>query len=344
MLTQEESVEVKVLARQGKGIREIARETGLSRNTVRRHLRSRGQPYRRAPASGRIAKLEPFKEYLSARARAAHPAWLPATALLEEVKQKGYRGGITMLRMFLRTLKPVAAPDPVVRFETVPAQQMQADWVVFRRGKSPLSAFVATLGYSRASYVEFVTDEKLASLLRCHENAFEFFGGVPLEILYDNMKSVVVARDAYGPGLHRFQGAFLEFAGHHGFIARLCRPYRARTKGKVERFNGYLRRSFYNPLASRLTQEGLYLDAGTANAEVLRWLRDVANTRIHGTTGQRPVDLLMQEQLQLQPIPPSWRAALPAVAAPPDPHALRFDVRPLQHRLSVYQALLAEAI
>jgi len=279
---------------------------------------------------------------LKERANAAHPAWLPATSLLPELRQLGYKGGITMLRMYLQTLKPVARPDPVVRFETAPGQQMQVDWVVFRRGKSPLSAFVATLGYSRASYVEFVTDEKLASLLGCHERAFEFFGGVPREILYDNMKGVVIARDAYGLGLHRFQGAFLEFAVHFGFAARLCRPYRARTKGKVERFNGYLRRSFYNPLASRLAQDRLYLDAGTANGEVLRWLRDVANVRVHGTTGKRPADLLGQEQPQLQPIPAPWYG-LPAPSFPAHMSiCLRQEAVPLQHRLSVYESLLAE--
>ncbi|HEM8539797.1 TPA: transposase, partial [Burkholderia multivorans] len=104
---------------------------------------------------------------------------------------------------------------------------------------------------------------------------------------------VVIGRDAYGPGLHRYQPAFLDFAKHHGFVPRLCKPYRAKTKGKVERFNGYLRRSFYNPLASRLAQDRLSLDATTANAEVVRWLRDVANVRIHGTTGQSPLERLL---------------------------------------------------
>jgi transposase len=344
MLTKEEVMELKVLARQGKGIREMSREAGVSRNTVRRYLRGEGQPDRRAAEVPRTQKLDPYKRYLSERVRAAQPSWLPAVALLEEIRQMGYTGGITRLRMYLRTLKPYCAPDPVVRFETEAGQQMQVDWIVFRRGPAPLSAFVATLGYSRASFVEFVSTEKLANLLECHEHAFEFFGGVPREILYDNMKSVVVERDAYGTGLHRYQGAFLAFSGHYGFVPRLCRPYRARTKGKVERFNGYLRRSFYNPLASRLAQDGLYLDTGTANAEVRRWLRDIANVRIHGTTGQRPMDLLVREQRQLQTIALPWQAALPTSIAPSPAEPLRYDARPLQHRLSVYQSLLAEAL
>jgi len=341
MLTQEEAVEIKVLSRQGKGIREIARDVGVSRNTVRRYLRGLAPSRRSPPKTRRVCKLDAFKVYLGERVRAAHPAWLPSPVLFSEIQQMGYKGGMTILRQYLRTLKPSITPEPVVRFETAPAQQMQVDWVVFRRGKSPLSAFVATLGYSRASYVEFVTDEKLASLLGCHERAFEFFGGVPFEILYDNMKSVVLARDAYGPGRHRFQSTFLEFAGHHGFVARLCRPYRARTKGKVERFNGYLRRSFYNPLASRLSQQGLHLDAATANAEVLRWLRGVANVRVHGTTGKRPLDLLLEEQARLQRLPPPWQGFQRAPCAQP---RFRDEHAPLQHRLSVYQSLLAEVL
>ncbi|GAB7129643.1 hypothetical protein JCM19000A_41510 [Silvimonas sp. JCM 19000] len=237
MLTTEVIVEIRILARQGKSIREIARATQLSRNTVRKYLRTHGQPARTPPA-GRPHKLDPFKDYLRQRVAAAHPDWLPATALLLELREQGYRGGLSRVRHFLRSLRVPAAPEPLVRFETPAGQQMQVDWVTFRRGPTPLSAFVATLGFSRASYVEFVSDEKLPTLLACHEHAFEYFGGVPREVLYDNMKTVVTGRDAYGPGLHRFQPAFMDLASHYGFVPRLCRPYRAKTKGKVERFNG----------------------------------------------------------------------------------------------------------
>ncbi|HFQ8924173.1 TPA: IS21 family transposase [Pseudomonas aeruginosa] len=334
-------MEIRVLARQGRGVREIAREMGLSRNTVRKYLRRCAEQERKAPVA-RVHKLEPYKQYLQERVRAAHPAWLPATVLLEEIRELGYDGGLSRLRQYLRSLRQVKPAEPLVRFETAPGQQMQVDWIVFRRGKNPLSAFVATMGYSRASYVEFVTNERLATLLACHEQAFDFFGGVPREVLYDNVKTVVINRDAYGVGLHRYQPAFLDFAGHYGFVPRLCRPYRAKTKGKVERFNGYLRRSFYNPLASRLSQDNLLLDAGTANAEVLRWLRNVANTRTHATTGSQPMALLLQEQPELLPLPPPWRATLAEPASTPSVMTLGFDTTPMQHRLSVYQALLGD--
>jgi hypothetical protein len=114
--------------------------------------------------------------------------------------------------------------------------------------------------------VEFVDDERLETLLGCQERAFYAFGGVPREVLYDNMHAVVTARDAYGPGQQRYNRSFLDFAHHYGFRPRLCQPYRPRTKGKVERFIRYLRASFDVPLASQLSPEGLKVDRDTANA------------------------------------------------------------------------------
>jgi len=344
MLSREDVMEIEVFVRQGKSIRAISQEMRVSRNTVRRYLRDQAASQMKDKPR-RVHKLDPHRDYIEERLRAASPMWLPATVLLREIAEQGYTGGLSRLRAFMRSLRVVRPEDPVVRFETLPGQQMQCDWVVFRRGKQPLLAFVATLGFSRASYVEFVTDEKLQTLLDCHEHAFDFFGGVVREVLYDNMKTVVLERDAYGPGEHRFQPAFLDFASHHGFLPRLCRPYRAKTKGKVERFNGYLRRSFYNPLASRFAQDRLVLDADTANTTVLMWLRDIANARKHGTTGLVPTLQLALEQKALQPLPRSYRGRLPSVALPMarPPEWDRFSDRPLQHELSVYDQLFAEA-
>ena len=97
-------------------------------------------------------------------------------------------------------------------------------------------------------------------LIGCHERPLAAFGGVPRKVLYDNMKTVVIERDVCGEGLHRYHAGFLDLAKHSGFRNKPCQPYRAQTKGKVERFNGYLRRSFHVPLASRLGQSGLQLD------------------------------------------------------------------------------------
>ena len=174
--------------------------TGCARNTIRKYLRSDGKPAVKERAK-RVEKLDPFKPYLIQRIESAKPDWIPASSLLEEIQNQGYEGGITRLRQFLTEYKPAPAPaEPDNRFETEPGKQMQVDWVVFRRGKNRLSAFVATMGYSRASFVEYVTDEKIETLLACHERAFEYFGGVPKQVLYDNMKTVVIERDGYGEG------------------------------------------------------------------------------------------------------------------------------------------------
>lgn len=327
-------MEIRVLARQGMGIREIAREMGCSRNTIKRYLRD-AQASRYGPRAPRPSKLDAFKAYLEARIEAARPHWIPAVVLLREIRERGYEGGLTQLKTFLAPHKRGPA-DPVVRFETAPGEQMQVDFTVVRRGREPLLAFVATLGYSRASWVRFTTSEDTETLVACLRDALVAFGGTPLHVLFDNAKSVVIERDAYGDGLHRWNKALLALSDEYGFALRLCRPYRARTKGKVERFNGYLKGSFLVPLAASHRAAGLRLDAQAANAHIGRWLAQVANARIHGTTGERPDRRLTLERAALTPLPRSAQLMSPA----PLPSRRPVPIESLQHPLSVYEALL----
>jgi transposase len=261
--------------------------------------------------------------------------------LLRELRERGYVGGYTVLKDFLQRLRPVVMPEPVVRFETAPSEQMQVDWASLRRGADRLSVFVATLGWSRAAYVEFVTDERLETLLAVHERAFLAFGGVPRVVLYDNMRSVVLQRDCYGPGLHRYHPTFLDFARHCGLRPRLCQPHRPCTKGKVERFIRYLRSSLWVPLASRMAAEGVVVDRAAANLAAGRWLREVANARVHATTGAVPAERLEQERAALQPVPPPYRGLVSRTGALRAP-ATR-PIVGLQHPLAVYDTLLAPA-
>lgn len=333
-------------------LRKIAEQVGCAVNTVRNHLEADTWPrYQRNKL--RVTKLSAFADYLRERQAAAHPAWIPATVLLREIKALGYLGSHSQLRAHMHRLKPTLPVEPVVRFETAPGEQTQVDWVEFRHGRNPLYAFCATLGYSRVSFVEFVTDMKVETLIACHQHAFEAFGGITRRILYDNMKTVVIERNAAGDGAHRFHAGFLDYARHCGFVIKLCRPYRAKTKGKVERFNGYLRRSFYVPLVAQLKQAGLTLDAVTANAQVRRWLKDIANERIHGTTQMRPAQRLPEECLQ--PLPGPWRGDIRA-ARPQREVAVEVAERPVvviermaqvlpaQHPLAVYERLLEQAL
>ena len=242
----------------------------------------------------------------------------------------------------MRGLVPAVAPEPVVRFETAPGHQMQADWATVGRGSDKLKVFIATLGWSRAAYVEFCDNERVETLIGCHENAMLAFGGVPIEVLYDNMRTVVIERNTYGRGVHRFHAGFLDYARHAGFLPRLCQPYRAQTKGKVERFIGYLKRSFWIPFFASMRQVGLKPDKHLANAAVARWLREVANARVHATIAEVPAERLMVEapKLQTLPAPYGGRCVRSLARAVPPP---RKTIMGYQHPLAVYDALFAEA-
>jgi transposase len=336
MLTMENRVEIEVLARQGKGIREIARMTGLARNTVREIVRGQSDG-RYGPRQPRATKLDAHKAYLEARLERAGDQRLCAPVLLRELREQGYDGGVTQLKECLRTLRPPVVPEPLKRFETPPGQQLQADFVVFRRSPSPLRAFTAELGYSRYPFVEFTDNERADTLIACLERALLYFGGVPEHLLCDNPKTIVLQRHAYGPGLHRLNPLLLDFIKHYGLKVALCAPYRAQTKGKIERFHRYLRESFFVPLQTRLDD---LVDVATANREVRPWLIEVAAHRIHATLKERPIDRFMRERDALRPLPLPFGghrgvddAAHVAVPTP---------VESYQHPLSVYDALAQE--
>jgi transposase len=243
------------------------------------------------------------------------------------------------LKMFMSGLLATPVPEPVVRFETAPGQQMQADWATVGQGAGKLKVFIATLGWSRMAYVEFCDDERVETLIACHERAFLAFGGVPTEVLYDNMKTVVIERNTYGRGVHRFHPGFLDYARHAGVLPRLCQPYRAQTKGKVERFIGYLKRSFWVPFVTTMRQAGVAPDKHAANAAVARWLREVANARLHATTKEVPAERLIVERAELQELaaPYTGRSARELL-----PVTIRKPIVGYQHALSVYDDLVSK--
>jgi transposase len=260
---------------------------------------------------------------------------LPATVLLREIRAQGYEGGITQLKEYLREIRPAPPDEPIRRFETEPGRQLQIDFVVFRRGELPLRAFTAELGFSRYSYVEFTSNERGVTLVACLERALHYFGGVPAHVLCDNPKTIVVERNAFGDGLHRYHQAWLDFVKHYGVGVRLCAPYRAQTKGKVERFHRYLRESFFNPLQ---TAHAELVDVAVANREVRPWLDEVANCRMHATLKERPVDRFAIEQKALQPLPLPYSGRVLTTPAAMTIH-VPMPIESLQHPLSVYELL-----
>jgi transposase/transposase InsO family protein len=219
-------MDIRSLHREGYSIKEIARQTGRSRNTVRRVLREAGPTGFKKPE--RSSCLDTFKPYLKERFEACG---LSAVRLLPEIQAQGFAGSIATVRRYLHCLRPVQErlKKLTVRFETPPGKQAQADWGYCGRFPDsdgtmvPVYVFVIVLGFSRMLYVEFTASMTLPTLLGCHRNTFEFFGGWPQEILYDNMKQVRLSQREMNP-------LFVDFANHYGFAAKTHRVRRPRTK------------------------------------------------------------------------------------------------------------------
>ncbi len=328
-------MDIHVLHQQGQSIRRITKTLGVSRNTVRTYLRNKDRLPVYPERQSRPSKLDPYYDYLLGRIEAAKPHWIPATVLLREIKALGYDGGITLLKERIKQYKPTAPADPVVRFETEPGQQMQVDFTTITHHGKRIKAFVATLGYSRATFVRFTERERQEDWIEGLEEAFEYFGGVPQEVLFDNAKAIMIERDAYGEGHHRWNAALLATAKKYHFKPKACRPYRAKTKGKVERFNAYLKSSFITPLAATMKQHGLELTVDVLNGQIGAWLETVAHQRIHGTTGVKPQCLLEKERFTLQPLPTS----IGNVGLTPVTNTV-VPLESFQHPLSTYDALL----
>jgi transposase len=266
-------------------------------------------------------------------------AGLRATVLLREIRALGYTGGITQLKAYLRSVRPAPPIEPIVRFETEPGQQLQIDFVDFRRGSSPLRAFTAELGYSRYAYVEFTDNERTETLVSCLERALAFFGGAPLEILCDNPKTIVIERNAYGEGEHRYNRHLLDLAKHYGVRIGSALPIARRPRG---RWNGFIvtcgnRSSCLCRRRKRLPSTSRWRIAKRI------WLDEITNVRVHATLKERPIDRLADERpfLRALPLPYGGRhitlEPLAAIAVP-------LPVESLQHPLPVYQTLVEELV
>lgn len=274
--------EINQLKREGLSILAICNLTGYDRKTIRKYLLApEARPvYRPRPAPA--SKLAPFEPYL--RERLQTGVW-NARVLLRELRSRSYTGSYTILTDWLRPQRQAAHGIAVRRFETPPGKQAQVDWghlgsLTEDGEEQALWGFTMTLGYSRRMMAEAATDQKLGTLLRMHEAAFRELGGVPEEILYDRMRTIWTGTDERGEII--WNAIFLDFARYWGFRPRLCRPYRAQTKGKIESGVKYVRRNFLCGLLGR--EPGNLADL---NAELRRWVSEVANQRVHGTTHEQ---------------------------------------------------------
>jgi len=340
MITREEHMEIKVYLKQGRSQRWIAKELGISRNTVKKYIESKldepGYKKREVISS----KLDDYKVFLSKRLADAAPIHLTGTVLYREIKDKGYQGSYSLLTHYLYELRGKKEPEEVVRFETEPGKQMQVDWGQMRGGKEPIHAFITVLGYSRGLFVRFTDNMRYETLEQCHRLAFDYFQGITEEIWYDNMKTVVIERHAYGEGKHRLHQGFYQFAKTMGFIPKLCQPYRPQTKGKVERMVRYVRDNFYNPLATQYSAIDLRVDVDTLNQKVTHWLNHTANTRIHDTTKEKPIDRLKKERSYLKPLGFEVSPEQPAIAQIDSLPVANYDTTPFHHDLAIYDEVV----
>jgi transposase len=285
------------LHRQGLPVAAIARRTGLDRKTVRKYVRAGLEAPSYGPRRRRPTLLDAFHGYLRERV-AAYPD-LSGSRLLRELRELGYAGGYTQLTDFLRDVRPVRPSGFERRFETPPGQQAQVDFAQFRTefADEPGAVrvvwlFSLVLGHSRLIWATFVVHQDLQAVLRCHAAAFEALGGVPAEILYDRMRTAVTGEDEGGVV---YNATLLACARHYGFKPRACRPYRAKSKGKVERPFRYIRQDFFLARSFRNLDD--------LNQQLRRWLDEVANARVHATTRRVVAVHFAEERPSLVPLP-----------------------------------------
>lgn len=272
---------------------EISRRLGVSDRTVRNYLKSDLIPVKRKK---KTSKLDPHYSFIKTILE-ENPHY-NCELIYEKLKASGYTGRISILRELAKKIRSKILTDAVIRFETTPGLQAQVDWKEFGKqqveGKDKkLYAFTMTLGYSRLPFIRFTTSMKTNELLRCHQEAFRFFGGVSSEILYDNMKTAFVADSE---GVFHVQRDLLHFAAHYGFEPKRCRVRRPQTKGKVERTIGFLMSNFWPRV------EGANLSLAELNRKGMEWI-DMISQREMRELGESRKQRFDREKNSLKPLP-----------------------------------------
>ena len=326
---REQRVLLRHYLERGLGKAEIARELGVSRRTVyhwieggqlERDLDNAAVQYTPRPAVA--CKIDAFRPIIDTRL-AEFPK-LTATRLFDEIRAAGYAGRYTQVKEYVRQVRPAPAPDPVVRFETPPGHQAQVDFAEFRLPWGKRYALLVVLGYSRLMWLQFYPRQTMAVLMGGLEEAFAFFGGVPTELLFDQMKAVIIEDERAIGGKLLENAEFMRFAAHWDFRIRACRPYRAKTKGKVERPIGYARESFFYGRH--------FLNDADLNAQALSWLARTANVRTHRTTTEAPqLRFERDERVLLKPLAPRRYRSL-ILATKPAPSQAPYPALSVERR------------
>ncbi len=280
----------------GWGIKRIAAELGCSHHTVKHYVKAGGAEPFKAPKRPKV--LDGQEDWL--RERFIRHRGNADVVRQDLATEKG-------ISVSLRTLQRAVAPYrqalraealATVRFETPPGRQLQIDFgerlVEIAGARIKAFVFVATLGHSRLCHARAFRHERQESWFSGLESAFTTFGGVPEEVLMDNPRALVVRHDAASRQV-TFNDKLIAFAKHWGFTPRACAPYRARTKGKTENGVGYVKK---NAIAGHS-----FASWEAFEAHLARWERDVANIRMHGTTGEAPTERFERDEVhRLKPL------------------------------------------
>jgi len=283
-------MEIRSDYQKGLSYTEIGKKYNMDWRTAKKYAESKTKP-EYVLKEARVSKLEPYKKQIDVWLKEAAYS---AVRIQEKLDGIGSTCKYTIIREYVCGKKEELESEATVRFETIPGLQGQVDWAYFEDYPvaengviKKLYCFLMILGYSRMRYIEFVTEMSTSTLIRCHINAFRYFGGYPEEILYDNMKQVVIKRLLKQED-STMNSQFEDFAGFYGFKPVLCRPYRGQTKGKVERTVSYVRDNFMTGIE--------YNDLDDLNRQATDWCVK-ANNKVHGTTNELPKIRLTRENL-----------------------------------------------
>lgn len=293
--------DMKIDRRTAQRYREWAEEAGLLEGEMPaleqlRELLEKTMPDNQPPQN--ISTVEPYREMVEKLVKEK----VEAKAVYHRLKERGYAGSYSSVYRFVRKIKG-EHPNVTVRVERPPGEEGQVDFGYAGRMIDPESgklrrtwAFVMTLSWSRHQYVEFVFDQKIETWLRCHRNAFAFFGGVPRRVVIDNLKAAIVKAVWDDPEVQR---SYQECALHYGFLIAPCRVRTPEHKGKVEQGGvHYVKRNFLGGREATTTTQ--------ANRDVIAWCHTTAGERIHGTTKEQPLKRYQEtEKARLQPLPDS---------------------------------------
>lgn len=278
--------------RDGLNVQQIANELGLDWRTVAKWI---DKPrFEQRSSSARPSKLDPFKDYIQ-RLLEKHP--YTTKQILHRIREQGYTGGYTIVIEYVAKVRPPRR-EAYLTLSFAPGECAQVDWGKFgtvRVGSTVrrLSFFLMVQCHSRMAYLEFTVLETMEHFLACHQNAFKFFGGVPKNIMIDNLKSGVLKRVLGEAPL--LNPKYADFANHYGFTIKPCAPRKGNEKGRVENGVGYVKKSFLNGLDIS--------DFNALHPTARLWLDGVANIRTHGATKKRPIDIFPEDKACLTPLP-----------------------------------------